>query len=484
MEIRPSDISRPLRLPRERLVIMRRVDRISGRFENGSVAFDKRRKMPMSNRTCFACLAMTVILAATAMAGERAVRQVVADGSGFTKEDAIKDACRAAIRQAVGEVVDAETVVENDRVIKDEILVYSDGLVERHEVTDESREGGIVRVTIKATVARRTLVQKLKAARITINELDDNGEDVVSRVRSDREARDAAAAMVEKAFLGFPGDQLEAKVVEWKPIDDDDEHITLAVRVEIAPSVDAEKAFREHLCQRLEDLAKLKGEFTTTLETHRAESYDPCELPYIGQGNFVSGAARKLMPDLAGAAPDASSNEKLPMVVAVASLVSRDRTRIDWRYFVLDGSTGDAVIAAARRTPSCKLVFQDADGSPVAIDRFDPARDEFHVAAMGRTFPVPWNKYLLKCWIRRKGSRMLEFMEYEQSGGDRDYWDKQYSPAMAFVAPVFFGRLAGEGSDTLFYVPAMTVTRHIRLTEEEVMPIRTVSCELTYRNTD
>src|SRR5712692_9942416 len=76
-----------------------------------------------------------------ALAGEEpaAYRTVVAEGVGQTAEDARKDAFRNAVRQAVGALIDAETLVQNDQVIKDEVLTYSNALVKSYKEVDKPK---------------------------------------------------------------------------------------------------------------------------------------------------------------------------------------------------------------------------------------------------------------------------------------------------------------------------------------------------------
>ena len=59
---------------------------------------------------------------------------------GTTKEEALKDAFRAAVRQVVGEVVDGETLVKNEELVKDQVLTYSDGFIPGHKITSEKRD--------------------------------------------------------------------------------------------------------------------------------------------------------------------------------------------------------------------------------------------------------------------------------------------------------------------------------------------------------
>ena len=86
---------------------------------------------------------------------KRDTQTVVAEGVGLTPDESFKDALRTAVRQVVGTVVDAETLVRNDDLIKDQILTYSDGFVPRHKQLSQKQEGDLWRTTIRATVERR-----------------------------------------------------------------------------------------------------------------------------------------------------------------------------------------------------------------------------------------------------------------------------------------------------------------------------------------
>jgi hypothetical protein len=58
-------------------------------------------------------------------------KRVIAEGVGADVESARRDAYRNAVRQVVGGLVDAETIVENDRLINDRVVVSSDGFVRK-----------------------------------------------------------------------------------------------------------------------------------------------------------------------------------------------------------------------------------------------------------------------------------------------------------------------------------------------------------------
>ena len=93
-------------------------------------------------------------------------KEVIVTGVGTDPDKAIQNAFSQAIEQTVGFLVDAETVVKNDQLIRDEILTYSRGYVEKYEVVKRWEEDGLHHATIRAVVARDKLVEKLTGMKI------------------------------------------------------------------------------------------------------------------------------------------------------------------------------------------------------------------------------------------------------------------------------------------------------------------------------
>ena len=75
---------------------------------------------------------------------------VIATGVGETEHEAIKDAGRSAVKEAVGMFLVSETIVENDELIKDEVLSVSDGFVSKFRTISKGKdEDGLVEVISK-----------------------------------------------------------------------------------------------------------------------------------------------------------------------------------------------------------------------------------------------------------------------------------------------------------------------------------------------
>ena len=146
-----------------------------------------------------------------AVAKEAEFKQVVATGIGIDENAATKNALMAAVEQAVGAVVDAETVVKNDEIIKDELLTYSNGFVKRFEEIKSWEEGGLKYVKIHAWVEMRRLTAKLEEHKISVKKVA--GKSLFGEAATKVTAAQNAAAMVKKSLEGLPSSLLFAEVI-------------------------------------------------------------------------------------------------------------------------------------------------------------------------------------------------------------------------------------------------------------------------------
>lgn len=150
------------------------------------------------------------LLPLAALAAETVV--VVAKGTGGTVKSAERAAFRAAVEKVVGTLVDAETLVANDEIVEDSILAYSNGFVETFETVKgpSKHADGLYSVTIRATVRKGQLAEKVTAAFKTETEVDGGG--LFAELLTRRDAMQDAQAMIEKLLEGIPADLLVAEV--------------------------------------------------------------------------------------------------------------------------------------------------------------------------------------------------------------------------------------------------------------------------------
>ena len=82
---------------------------------------------------------------------------------GIARDQAIEDALRKAVEQAVGALVSSATMVQNYEVLSDQIYTQTKGYVQQYKILSEGQEENLYRVTIRATVNAGQLQQDLAA---------------------------------------------------------------------------------------------------------------------------------------------------------------------------------------------------------------------------------------------------------------------------------------------------------------------------------
>jgi len=168
---------------------------------------------------------------------KEATTTVISEGTGKTKQDALKDAIRNAVRQAVGAIVDTETLVKNDKIIEDRIILFSDGIVKTYEELDppiRDSDDGLAHVKIKALVEKQKLLTSINDTNVQKGKIDGKGifSEAVSRLDKDKES----VELLEKHFEGFPEKYLKASIVgDPKVVEKTNETVTLEFKVVLEP---------------------------------------------------------------------------------------------------------------------------------------------------------------------------------------------------------------------------------------------------------
>ena len=182
--------------------------------------------------------------------------EVTAKGQGETVEAAKKDAVRNAIKMAVGELVGAKTLVENDELVEDKILTLSNAVVDQAFYGDARSIGnGLVEVPVKAVVKKGKLNQELEKVGILTGAVA--GDSLAASLFSGRER----VANAEKFFIerlkGFPQNVVEAVMLakeDGSPdiaVDAESGHVfaNVGVRVNLENYAKWAQAFKELLDQ-------------------------------------------------------------------------------------------------------------------------------------------------------------------------------------------------------------------------------------------
>ena len=145
---------------------------------------------------------------------------VIATGVGETEHEAIKDAGRSAVKEAVGMFLVSETIVENEELIKDEVLSVSDGFVSKFRTISKRKdEDGLVEVKATITVVIGKVASKLRGMNISMKDI--GSEEFVAveldKFSSAGEYRKMFEEVVVKPL--YINDTYELEITDFKPLD-------------------------------------------------------------------------------------------------------------------------------------------------------------------------------------------------------------------------------------------------------------------------
>ena len=95
-------------------------------------------------------------------------QKITTTGLGATPSEAEKQALSEAVRQAVGALLDAKTLIENEEVIEDRILTVNNGIVKSYDVVAPARKNsdGVFEIKISAVIETSIVAQALHDAGI------------------------------------------------------------------------------------------------------------------------------------------------------------------------------------------------------------------------------------------------------------------------------------------------------------------------------
>ncbi len=125
-------------------------------------------------------------------------------GIGKTEEDAKMQAYRNAIQSTVGTMVQSEVLIENEQLLRDQVLSYSDGYVVSSKQIGKTHiiQGGLFEVTMEIVVKNEQLKKKLKAENVRLIAID--GENLLAGVATIEEKNNDALKIIENKIKKLP----------------------------------------------------------------------------------------------------------------------------------------------------------------------------------------------------------------------------------------------------------------------------------------
>ena len=317
-------------------------------------------------RTSCRTTARTTARTTVGSSSDRGARRVEVDGVGATADEALKDCCRKAVAVVVGTIIDAETDVENDRLVRDRILTFSDGFVESYEELEEAHvEDGLVHRRISATVRRDSLL--VACGRAESMSVDASGlyPEAMTKLERFKNAR----ALLRRTLDLLPEHFVQVELAGRPPIEKfGDETTTLAPEVIIR--VDAKKydAVQDRLVQVLRCLSKRQGSVSAVMpQLPRAWQ---AEARQILRNQFLRGGSDQIsvvdadfgpvqaliMKKVAGLSHDVAPEARAVVLI---------KQPADWMWFILDNN-----IELPPLSSTVAVAFRNADGGPVKTATF------------------------------------------------------------------------------------------------------------------
>lgn len=415
------------------------------------------------------------------------ISEVIAEGAGATPDEALKDAFRNAVRQVVGAVVDAETLIKNDEVIDDQILTYSDGFVKKFDEVAGSKKsvGGLHRVKIKAQVERRSVIAKLKSAKVTVKDLD--GKSLFAEAVTSAEAEENSTKLLAKALSDLPK-LLTASVSSKPEYDRDKGEVVLNVDVE----VDA-KSYRDFSGRLQELLKKIAMSKETALLTATAVAPPDIDDPAPGLME---------VRDITGiAGPPLSEKRPNLWCLWVCASSTGNNSSQRWNGYVIDADFEQSMLPFLNRSfvranqpntnqeakTSIHVDLLDAEGNVIVEDEFELVSETKQAIADKRLTRHRWIGYAFP--RPRSPKSLYEFLMYSDHGnsgrgvgrnlppGDSRI-DLREFPANAYLAP--FAISVMRHRENLRFRTRQTYQRRIKLSLDELKLVKDVKCSVVY----
>lgn len=229
-------------------------------------------------RWFFAAVCVFLAVQNLAYGESQEIRKVAATGAGLDGDAALKNAFKVAVEEAVGTLVDTETIVREDDTIQEKILSASNGFIKSYDLIRQWNEDGLIRCRIEALVEIRQLKERLAAANIST--LAVSGTDLAARVQTETSATEGAAAILGKRINDFPNRVL--RIQGGEPVPDVSKHQAGVTRLKIPIMISVDQAAYNQAVDELTAVLDKLALGKVTANLHLPRDDDKLRA-YIGQ---------------------------------------------------------------------------------------------------------------------------------------------------------------------------------------------------------
>lgn len=213
-------------------------------------------------------------------------QSITVTGYGDTKDKALKSAFQNAVEQEVGVLVDTQTVIKNNKLIKNKILTYSNGYIQDYTEVSSREQLGFWTVKIKAIVERQKLLSQIKKIKLKPKKITGTKKlyaQVVSQVKTKFDAEDIFKKFYN-TFTSVPTENYYAEIKDFT-IDSD-----LATRTTVPVKIKATVLYKESNIVK----KQLKEAFTLLEKLSIGNNF---QIPRTGFEKFMKQKERKVYPN-------------------------------------------------------------------------------------------------------------------------------------------------------------------------------------------
>lgn len=133
---------------------------------------------------------------------KRKVYYVEVQSQAATFEAAKNEAFRLAVENAVGSLILSETEVRNNRIVRDEIISYASGYVDRFNIIDRQESNNQVTLKMKVWVAHSALSNRLLNESRAAGQVE--GERVSAQIQTFKQQRQAGDRVLTTVLNDYP----------------------------------------------------------------------------------------------------------------------------------------------------------------------------------------------------------------------------------------------------------------------------------------
>lgn len=135
-------------------------------------------------------------------------------GHGENAAQARNNGFRLAVEQAIGTLISSETETQNGRIVRDEIISYAAGFVDRFEIVGEQVTARGVQVTMRVWVKKSALSDRLLNRTATTGQID--GARASVQLQTLNQERATGDALLQQVLNDFPKRAFD---IELRPTD-------------------------------------------------------------------------------------------------------------------------------------------------------------------------------------------------------------------------------------------------------------------------